>query len=667
MKLTPQTYEHYLMKTYAAWLGKIIGVRLGAPVENWSHEQIVSTYGDREGYLVDYDIFAADDDINGPLFFVRALLDKTEITAEDIGNAFLNYIPEYHGFFWWGGVGVSTEHTAYENLKNGIRAPASGSALTNGLTMAEQIGGQIFSDCWGYVSGYDTARAAELAEMASSVTHDGNGIQGGIFVAAAISSAYTETDIYTVLDRALECLDPDMEYARVCRDIIRFYHENPDDQNACFEYIRNTYGYDRYPGVCHIIPNTAIMIMAMCYGRGDFTKTLTMLNRCGWDTDCTCGNVGSIMGALVGLQGISSSWILPVNDMINASSCIGCLNIASVSDTAKMFADIAMKLAGYEPPEILCFHLPYGTKGFRGAVCTVEDDALRVQGSDVYRYTYYLADQIYDARYDPEFSPTVMPGDTLFFEVSSPESQKIRIYVRDCEGNEYEGMPEDIKERTVLSFRIPSKINMTVNLCGIRSESSFVIHDFRCEHHPDAEYSFADYPADEYGPRYEGDCMHNIRGFVKHSGSWNIENGALTCRGSGMISTGVLGSRYEEIVWEFMPDKCGTVSLIFNMTGFQHYNAVILKENFIEVVRVNVNFQTVNKFENDFRLNSKTSLKVKYINDKIHLFTEGRDLECDIRDSLHDLVGFAVTDGEANNYGLKLISSFKYNSGGEIK
>ncbi len=660
MKLSAETYDHYLKTTYASWLGKIIGVRLGAPVENWSHEKIISTYGDKEGYLVDYDIFASDDDINGPLFFVRCLLEKNDITAEDIGNTFLDYIPEYHSFFWWGGVGVSTEHTAYENLKNGIRAPLSGSMKTNGQTIAEQIGGQIFSDCWGYVSGYDPKRAVKLAAMASSVTHDGNGIQGGIFVAAAICFSYTETDIFTVLEKALDCLDQDMEYARVCRDIISFYHNHPDDQEACFEYIRQTYGYDKYPGVCHIIPNTAVMIMAMCYGNNDFSKTLTMLNRCGWDTDCTCGNVGSIMGALVGLEGIDSRWITPVNDIINASSCIGALNITTVSDTAKMFADTAMKLAGCKAPDIPYFHLPYAVKGFRGTPCEVRNNALYVNGTDVYRYVYYLADQIYDARYDPEFSPIVMPGDTLLFTVSSVSAQHMRIYVRDCEGNEYESHPRQVKERTVLSFRIPSKINMTVNLCGIRSESPFMIHDCRSEKHPDAEYVFSNYPIDEYGPRYEGDFMRNIRGFVKHSGSWEITDNGLSCSGNGLISIGTPGSEYNEIVWDFVPNKGGMIQFIFNMKGYMHYDAVVLKENYIEIIHKDVNFQTVNKFDSEFHWNSKSTLKLKYINDKIQMFTDGRELVCDIQDSLHDLVGLAVLNGgEIYNFGLKLIGSFK--------
>ena len=65
--------SEYLEKIYAGWLGKIIGIRLGAPVEGWTAEKIRQVYGRLDHYAVDYQDFAADDDSNGPLFFLRAL------------------------------------------------------------------------------------------------------------------------------------------------------------------------------------------------------------------------------------------------------------------------------------------------------------------------------------------------------------------------------------------------------------------------------------------------------------------------------------------------------------------------------------------------------------------------------------------------------------------
>ena len=50
--------------------------------------------------------------------------------------------------FLWCGNGISTEHTAWLNLKRGIPAPLSGAVETNGQAVAEQIGAQTFIDGW---------------------------------------------------------------------------------------------------------------------------------------------------------------------------------------------------------------------------------------------------------------------------------------------------------------------------------------------------------------------------------------------------------------------------------------------------------------------------------------------------------------------------------------
>jgi hypothetical protein len=75
----------------------------------------------------------------------------------------LNYIVENRSILWWGGLGNSTEHTAFLRLKNGITAPRSGAIQTNGQTVAEQIGAQIFIDGWALVSPGNPALAVELA------------------------------------------------------------------------------------------------------------------------------------------------------------------------------------------------------------------------------------------------------------------------------------------------------------------------------------------------------------------------------------------------------------------------------------------------------------------------------------------------------------------------
>src|SRR5690606_19286543 len=165
--------ENYLEKVYAGFLAMNAGIRLGGPVEPevWTDKRIQEVYGELKGYVKEYINFAADDDANGPVFFIRALYDDArdrELRPEDVGKAWLNYAREGIGMFWWGGDGVSTEHTAFLNLKKGLQAPLSGSAETNGIIIAEQIGGQIFIDTWGLLFPGQLEKAADYAEIAAS-------------------------------------------------------------------------------------------------------------------------------------------------------------------------------------------------------------------------------------------------------------------------------------------------------------------------------------------------------------------------------------------------------------------------------------------------------------------------------------------------------------------
>ena len=123
----------YLDRAYAAVLGKLIGVYLGRPFENWTYQRIVRELGPIEYYVhdrLDCPLIVTDDDIAGTFTFIRALEDhgaRADLSSREIGETWLNYIVEQRSILWWGGNGNSTEHTAWLNLKRGIAAPMSGS------------------------------------------------------------------------------------------------------------------------------------------------------------------------------------------------------------------------------------------------------------------------------------------------------------------------------------------------------------------------------------------------------------------------------------------------------------------------------------------------------------------------------------------------------------
>lgn len=508
--------EEVIEKIYAGWLGKIIGIRLGAPVESWTYEKIRNTYGSIDGYLVDYREFAADDDSNGPLFFLRALEEGGngyEIKAADVAEALRNYAPFEHGFFWWGGYGTSTEHTAYLNLCHGIPAPRSGSIEQNGVAAAEQIGGQIFIDTWGLVAPGNPDLAVKYAKEAASVTHDGNGVYGGMFVAACISFAFVETDIPAIIKKGLSYLPPQCEYVRAVRAVTDFWEKEKNNWQDCFAFIHANFGYDKYPGVCHIIPNSAVMILALLYGNGDFSRTLQICTMCGWDTDCNAGNVGTIMGVRGGLAAIDRKWREPVHDFLACSSVIGSLNIMDIPYGASYIAGLACKVAGEEPQEPWkdifrkkmdrChFEYPGSTHALRMKVFdrdtgkyeereavlrNTEETAYTgkrslkcvikpVHRGDevfVYKKTYYRPGDFHDSRYDPAFSPLVYPGQTLHCAVTAGRGEagtRARLYVHG--GNNgvcYYGRWITLEPGTweMLSWKIPEMEGELLDEAGI--------------------------------------------------------------------------------------------------------------------------------------------------------------------------------------------------------
>ena len=132
----------YFEQVYAGVLGKVIGVYMGRPFEGWTRDAIEARWGVVDHY-VHHDrgvpLVVADDDISGTFTFVRALEDSglgVETPADFFGDTWLNYLIENRTILWWGGVGHSTEHTAYARLKRGVRAPESGSAARNGRVVS---------------------------------------------------------------------------------------------------------------------------------------------------------------------------------------------------------------------------------------------------------------------------------------------------------------------------------------------------------------------------------------------------------------------------------------------------------------------------------------------------------------------------------------------------
>jgi len=495
----PRLPHDYDDRVYAGWLGKCIGVRFGAPLEGWTYEEIRDNLGELDSYLPlpPGKIFKPDDDTAMPMILIRALGDYgSEPSAAQLGETWLNYLGDQRGTLWWGGYGVSTEHTAYLNLASGIPAPQSGSIAQNGAAVAEQIGGQIFSDIWGLVAPANPALAADYAARAASVAHDGNGVHGARFIAGMVSQAFVEADPRLLIEIGLSLIPLDSEYARVVRAVRDFHDRHPDDWHAAYRFLADNFGYDRYPGQVHIIPNAGIIVMALLYGEGDFSRTIQIANMGGWDTDCNVGNVGAIMGVAVGLEGIPAHWREPMNDILVAASIIGSRNLLDIPACADLFCGLGRQIAGSTPlPARPRSHFSYpgSTHGFvqrgkRGKIISLqqithEDGGglratvrkLNKKGEvRLFARTYLRPDDLSANYYGATFSPLIYPGQRVtsrvYLPADAPDRLRASLYVWDDnhdQGHQSIGRTLHPGQYHDLSFPIPRLHNACLSEVGV--------------------------------------------------------------------------------------------------------------------------------------------------------------------------------------------------------
>lgn len=563
--------NQYLEKVYAGFLGMNIGIRLGAPVEPtiWSYDRIRKTYGEITGYVKQFKNFAADDDANGPVFFLRALIDDAvdrPVEPQDVARAWLNYAREGLGMFWWGGYGVSTEHTAYLNLKNGIPAPQSGSIEQNGQILAEQIGGQIFIDTWGLVNPCNPRRAADCGQAAASVSHDGNGVWGARFMCAAIARAFETADPMALVEAGLAEIPEVCTYRDVAMAVIGFHKAHPENWRDCYEMLVRDWGYDKYRGVCHIIPNAGVCIMSLLYGEGRFDRTVEIATMAGWDTDCNAGNVGTIMGVACGTAGLPRRYLEPINDGIVCSGISGYLNILDIPSYCREVACLGYRLAGepipqalkdaYRPGEIYFdFELPGSTHCIRlsdpfrckashstehafagtGSLQILMDRMSRGESCKVYYKPFYTREDFSDERYSPVFSPTVYPGQVVSMKLyldqwNGNETPAAAPYIRTCSdrAEHLQGYVKLVQGQWIdITFTIPDTCGDMVDEVGIVLES----------YSPASMKTLAMVYLDEFTisgkSQYTIDLSKQRRSFAAITpfstdhGAWDLEGGTL--------------------------------------------------------------------------------------------------------------------------------------------
>lgn len=348
----PKSYDS---KLKGAFMARMAGCTLGAIVEFWSIEAMEKwaaeigdafppvdywsriknendlRYGKSKNIEYTRDVLngvPVDDDVTYTQLGLLIAEDYgIDFTVEDVGKAWLKYLP----------YACTAEDIALQNLKKGVAAKDVAD-INN--PYCQWIGADIRSDPWAYIAPGYPEKAAAMAYHDAYISHRRNGIYGEMFFAAAQSAAFVVDDPIEAMRMGLseiprDCLlTRDMQWAL---NEMKNIHNYRQAREAVDTYFKGMSGV-------HTNNNAALVLFGLNIGGLDVTRVLSEIVAMGLDNDCTAATAGSIVGAIVGIDGVPAHWYKNFNNKC-LSYIIG-HDAFAIDDLLHRFKAQAMKVHG---------------------------------------------------------------------------------------------------------------------------------------------------------------------------------------------------------------------------------------------------------------------------------------------------------------------------------
>ncbi len=312
--------EAYAGRIYQGWMGQLAGGSFGTALEGYTGSQIAKVYGEVRGYIT------APETMNDDVVYELLLLDVYEkmgkaMTSEALADEWVRKLP----------YGISAEGVALRNLNLGIYPPESGSFLN---PYCDWIGAQMRGMVCGMLNPGDPLEAARLAHIDAVISHARNGINGEIYAAVITSLAFVINDPRAIVVEGLRYIPAGSEYAAKLSFCLEVLQSTIDPASAWSKLDKH---FERYNWI-HAYPNLAADLLALWYGGGDFTETMALLAKAGYDVDCNGGLVGNVLGVI---RDVPPAWADPIGDLLE--TYIKGKERLSIRALAEKTAGLAMK------------------------------------------------------------------------------------------------------------------------------------------------------------------------------------------------------------------------------------------------------------------------------------------------------------------------------------
>jgi hypothetical protein len=200
---------------------------------------------------------------------------------------------------------------ARKNIRAGILPPGSGDPAYN--PNAYDIDFQIESDFAGMAAPSQPGAAIDLAWRLGHVMNYGDGVYGGVMVAAMHSTAFKAGSVREIVRAGRLAVPEGTTYRQMIEDVLSWHRRYPRDWGKTWRRLEQRWNAHDL-SVKHTKVETefnidaklngAYVLLALLYGHGDFERTVRIAIRAGQDADSNAGNAASVLGTWIGRRKI---------------------------------------------------------------------------------------------------------------------------------------------------------------------------------------------------------------------------------------------------------------------------------------------------------------------------------------------------------------------------
>lgn len=324
------SYEEYLDKVYGCWLGKCIAGTIGAPYEGMKQTNQLTFAPEMIEEML------PNDDLDLQVLWLSVLEEKgVSVTDEDLAKCFFEKNIKWPG-----------EYACFrKNYARGIRPPYSGSY--ENVFYREGMGCPIRSEIWGMILPGNPHIAAELSVIDGTLDHEGDSVYFEKFWTAMVSAAFFESDVQKLIFEGLKEVPENSRAHALILDVASWCAAIADP----YVIRSNIIGKYGHCDCTNSYQNIGFSLLALLKGGESPIEAGLLACNLGFDTDCTAGNSGSLLGLIHGASKLADYGIGECRFKLNLRYSRRTDSVRDLAeDTAKVGAHfLKARFRGAEP------------------------------------------------------------------------------------------------------------------------------------------------------------------------------------------------------------------------------------------------------------------------------------------------------------------------------